>query len=196
MITQQNLYWHNPSIAKKDREALLGQKGALIWLTGLSASGKSTLANAAALSLHRQGKLTFVLDGDNIRQGLNKNLGFSPGDREENIRRIAELGKLFTDAGIITFTAFISPYQKDRELARHIVAPGRFIEVYVDASVETCEQRDPKGLYKKARSGKLAEFTGITAPYEPPLNPELHLDANNTTIDQGRDRILSVLNSL
>lgn len=195
MITEHNLYWHNTSISKEDREKLLGQKGTLIWFTGLSASGKSTLANATALSLHRQGKLTFVLDGDNIRQGLNKNLGFSPGDRQENIRRIAELGKLFSDAGIITLTAFISPYQKDRDLARQLMAKQRFVEIYVDASVETCEKRDPKGLYKKAREGKIGEFTGITAPYEPPANPELHLDANTITIDQGRDQILAFLKS-
>ncbi len=188
-----HLFWHDASVTQSDREALLGQKGALIWFTGLSASGKSTLANATALALHRQNKLTFVLDGDNIRQGLNKNLGFSPEDREENIRRIAELGRLFTHAGVITLTAFISPYQKDRDLARHLIAPDRFIEVHVDAAIQTCEQRDQKGLYKKARAGEIAEFTGITAPYEVPSNPEIHLDADTLTIEQGRDRILAFL---
>lgn len=190
----KNLYWHDASISNMDRETLLGQKGVLIWFTGLSASGKSTLANATALALHQKSKLTFVLDGDNIRQGLNKNLGFSPEDREENIRRIAELGKLFIDAGIITMTAFISPYRKDRDLARNLVAPDRFIEVYVDATVQTCEKRDPKGLYKKAREGKIAEFTGITAPYEVPSKPEIHLNANILTVEQGRDQILLFLN--
>lgn len=188
-----HLFWHDASVTNKAREALLGQKGALIWFTGLSASGKSTLANALALALHRENKLTFVLDGDNIRQGLNKNLGFSPEDRKENIRRIAQVGKLFTDAGVITLTAFISPYQKDRNLARSLVAPGRFIEVYVDASVPTCEHRDPKGLYKKARSGELPEFTGITAPYETPSHPEIHLDADTLTIEQEKDLIMNFL---
>ena len=193
MNKEQNLYWHDASVSRDEREALLGQKGVLLWFTGLSSSGKSTLANATALALHQQGKLTFVLDGDNIRQGLNRNLGFSPGDREENIRRIAEVAKLFTDAGVITMTAFISPYRKDRDLARQLIAPDRFIEVYVDASVHTCEKRDQKGLYKKARAGEIREFTGISAPYDPPLNPEIHLDANTITIDQGRDQILAFL---
>ena len=193
MNQTKNLYWHDTSVSNADRESLLGQKGVLIWLTGLSASGKSTLANATALALHQQSKLTFVLDGDNVRQGLNKNLGFSPEDREENIRRIAEMGKLFTEAGIITMTAFISPYRKDRDLARTLLAPDRFVEVYVDASVQTCEERDPKGLYKKARAGKIAEFTGITAPYEPPSNPEVHVDANILTVEQERDQLLKFL---
>ena len=193
MNTEQNLYWHKASVSSLDREALLGQKGILIWFTGLSASGKSTLANATALALHRNRKLTFVLDGDNIRQGLNKNLGFSPRDREENIRRIAQVGKLFADAGVIVLTAFISPYRRDRDLARQLMAPGRFIEVHVDALVQTCEKRDPKGLYQKARTGEIAEFTGITAPYEPPENPEIRIDANTLTIDQGRDQILTFL---
>lgn len=189
----KNLYWHDASVTTADRETLIGQKGTLIWFTGLSASGKSSLANATALALHQQNKLTYVLDGDNIRQGLNKNLGFSPEDREENIRRIAELGKLFTDAGIITLTAFISPYQKDRDLARNLVPPDRFIEIYVDASIQTCETRDQKGLYKKARAGEIADFTGITAPYEAPLNPEIHLDTDTLTVEQGRNQIMDFL---
>ncbi len=193
MSSEQHLYWHTASVSNLDREALLGQKGAMIWFTGLSASGKSTLANATALALHGYRKLTFVLDGDNIRQGLNQNLGFSPGDREENIRRIAHVGKLFTDAGIIVLTAFISPYQKDRDLARILTAPGRFIEVHVDASVPTCENRDQKGLYQKARAGEIPEFTGVSAPYEAPENPEIRIDANSLTIDQGRDQILAFL---
>lgn len=191
--TDENLHWHDISVSKADRENLLGQKGMIIWFTGLSASGKSTLANHTALMLHKLGKLTYVLDGDNIRHGLNKNLGFSPRDREENIRRISEVGKLFTDAGIITLTAFISPYRKDRDAARRLMEKDRFIEVFVDASIDTCEKRDHKGLYQKARMGQIPDFTGISAPYEPPRNPEIHLKADTLTIQQETDEILSFL---
>jgi adenylylsulfate kinase len=178
-----NITWHEHQVNREEREELLKQKGVLLWFTGLSACGKSTVANEVTHQLHKAGKLTYVLDGDNIRHGLNKNLGFSPTDREENIRRISEVGKLFVDSGIITTTAFISPYRKDRDYAREIM-PGRFIEVYVKASVETCEQRDPKGLYKKARSGEIPQFTGISAPYEEPLKAEIVLDADNMTIEE------------
>jgi adenylylsulfate kinase len=188
-----NITWHQHTISRKDRETLLSQKGVLIWFTGLSASGKSTVANEVTYKLHQMGKLTYVLDGDNIRHGLNKNLGFSPEDREENIRRISEVGNLFADAGLITTTAFISPYRKDRDFARQLLGDGRFIEVFVKASVETCEKRDPKGLYQKAKNGEIKEFTGISAPYEEPLKPEIVLDADTMTIEEEVEAVLDYL---
>jgi adenylylsulfate kinase len=188
-----NITWHEHKVSREEREALLKQKGVLIWFTGLSASGKSTVANEVTHQLHRIGKLTYVLDGDNIRHGLNKNLGFSPEDREENIRRISEVGNLFADAGIITTTAFISPYRKDRDFARQLLGDGRFIEVFVKASIDTCEQRDPKGLYKKAKNGEIKEFTGISAPYEEPLHPEIVLDADTMSIEEEVESVLNFL---
>ncbi|MCP5047861.1 MAG: adenylyl-sulfate kinase [bacterium] len=188
-----NITWHEHLVNREEREGLLKQKGVLLWFTGLSASGKSTVANEVTYRLHQMGKLTYVLDGDNVRHGLNKNLGFSPEDREENIRRIGEVGKLFSDAGLITTTAFISPYLKDRDLARQLLDDGRFVEIYVKASVEICEQRDPKGLYKKARSGEIKGFTGISAPYEEPLKPEITLDADNQTIEEEVQTVLDWL---
>jgi adenylylsulfate kinase len=179
-----NITWHEHKVTREERESLIKQKGVLLWFTGLSASGKSTIANEVVHQLHEMGKLTYVLDGDNIRHGLNKNLGFSPEDREENIRRISEVGNLFADAGLVTTTAFISPYRKDRDFARELLGNGRFIEVYVKASIETCESRDPKGLYQKAKSGEIKEFTGISAPYEEPLNAEIILDADTMTIEE------------
>jgi adenylylsulfate kinase len=173
-----NITWHGGQIGRREREQLLGQRGATVWLTGLSGSGKSTIAVAAEAELVKRGKLAYVLDGDNVRHGLNKNLGFSPADRTENIRRIAEVAKLFTDCGVLAFTSFISPYRADRAAARALFAGGDFIEVYVAADVATCEGRDPKGLYKQARAGKIPEFTGISAPYEAPEKPELVLDTS------------------
>jgi len=190
-----NVVWHEHLVKREDREKLLKQKGTLLWFTGLSASGKSTIANEVASRLFKSGKLTYVLDGDNVRHGLNKNLGFSPEDREENIRRISEVGNLFVDSGIITTTAFISPYRKDRDYAREILGEGKFIEIFVKASIETCEARDPKGLYKKAKSGEIKEFTGISAPYEEPLNPEIILDADNQTIEEEVESVLSYLSN-
>lgn len=187
-----NITWHEHNVSREEREELLKQKGVLLWFTGLSACGKSTVANEVTYRLHKMGKLTYVLDGDNIRHGLNKNLGFSPADREENIRRISEVGKLFVDAGLVTTTAFISPYRKDRDYAREIMA-DRFIEVYVNASVEICEQRDPKGLYKKARAGEIPEFTGISAPYEEPLKAEIVLDADNMSIEEEVEMVINYL---
>lgn len=174
-----NITWHEGHVDRAARYAMLKQAGATIWLTGLSGSGKSTIAYTTEHALVQQGRLAYVLDGDNIRHGLNKNLGFSPADRTENIRRIGEVAKLFADTGVITFTSFISPYRADRDLCRklHEEAKLPFIEVYVQASVEVCETRDPKGLYKKARAGELKEFTGISAPYEEPLKPEITLDS-------------------
>lgn len=186
MTTQKatNITWHDGAITSADRERLLNQKGAVLWFTGLSGSGKSTLANAVEEKLFEMGHLTFILDGDNIRHGLNKNLGFSPEDREENIRRIGEVSKLFCDAGVITMTAFISPYRADRDKARALVAEGRFMEIYVKVPLDIAEQRDPKGLYKKARTGEIKEFTGISAPYEEPVNAELIVETGKKSLEE------------
>jgi len=188
-----HITWHDHTVTRLDREKLLGQSGALLWFTGLSASGKSTVANALTCRLHQMSKLTYVLDGDNIRHGLNKNLGFSPEDRKENIRRIAEVGRLFVDAGLITTTAFISPYREDRDAARALIGPERFIEIFVKASLDTCQQRDPKGLYEKAKRGEIKEFTGISAPYEEPLNPEIILDADQLTVEEEVEQVIRYL---
>lgn len=173
-----NITWHHGHVERKHRFALLKQGGATVWFTGLSGSGKSTIAYTVEHALVERGHLAYVLDGDNIRHGLNRNLGFSPEDRTENIRRIGEVAKLFADTGVLTFTSFISPYRADRDLVRqqHVEGNLPFIEVYVRASLDTCEERDPKGLYKKARAGEIPEFTGISAPYEEPLKPELVLE--------------------
>ena len=189
-----NITWHQGAITKKDRERLLNQKGVVIWFTGLSGSGKSTLAHAIEERLFETGHLSFVLDGDNIRHGLNKNLGFSPQDREENIRRIGEVARLFAQAGMITMTAFISPYRIDRDKARALLGDGEFIEVFVKVPLEVAEERDPKGLYKKARSGEVKEFTGISAPYEEPSSPELVIDTSKFDLAQSTEMVLSYLN--
>jgi len=188
-----NITWHEGAITKQDRERLLQQKGVVIWFTGLPSSGKSTIALAVEEKLFERGHLSFVLDGDNIRHGLNKNLGFSPEDREENIRRIGEMAKLFADSGLIAMTAFISPYREDRDKARALLEDGKFIEVFVEVPLEVAEQRDPKGLYKKAREGIIPEFTGISAPYEEPLKPELVIDTSKLDLAQSRDKVISYL---
>jgi adenylylsulfate kinase len=188
-----NITWHQSALSKPEREHLLKQKGVVIWFTGLSGSGKSTLALAVEEVLYKRGHLSYVLDGDNIRHGLNKNLGFSPEDREENIRRIGEVSKLFADAGLLTMTAFISPYRKDRDLARQLLKDGEFIEVYMTVPLEVAEQRDPKGLYKKARAGEIKEFTGISAPYEEPTNPELTIDTSKLDLEQSRNKVIQYL---
>ncbi len=188
-----NITWHDGAITKPDRERVLRQKGVVIWFTGLSSSGKSTIARAVEERLFERGRLSYVLDGDNIRHGLNKNLGFSPEDREENIRRIGEVAKLFADAGFITMTAFISPYRKDRDRNRELLKKGEFIEVFVKVSLSVAEERDPKGLYKKARSGEIKDFTGISAPYEEPLNPELILDTDKLDITQCQNAVIHYL---
>ena len=190
-----NITWHESQVGRADREKLLGQKGATIWLTGLSGSGKSTIAVAAEQALIQRGRLAYVLDGDNVRHGLNKNLGFSPEDRTENIRRIGEVAKLFTDAGVIVFSSFISPYRADRDAVREIMGAGDFIEVHVDASVETCEGRDVKGLYAKARAGEIPEFTGISAPYEAPEKPELVVDTNGQSVEESVAAVVAYLES-
>ncbi len=188
-----NITWHGGQIGRAEREKVLGQKGATIWLTGLSGSGKSTVAVAVEAELVNRGRLAYVLDGDNVRHGLNKNLGFSPEDRTENIRRIGEVSKLFTDSGVLVFTSFISPYRADRDQARELFDKGDFIEVYVKADVATCEERDPKGLYKKARAGEIPEFTGISAPYEEPNDPELVVDTAGQTVEESVSTLVSYL---
>lgn len=195
-MTQQkasNITWHHAAITPEDRRKLLGHGGAVLWFTGLPSSGKSTLACAVESMLFSRGCLTFVLDGDNVRHGLNKNLGFSPADREENIRRIGEVAKLFADAGVIAMTAFISPYLRDREMARKLLPPGKFIEIYVRCPVEECEKRDPKGLYKKARAGQIKEFTGVDAPYEAPASPEITVDTATQDVEKAAAGIISYL---
>lgn len=184
-----NITWHEGNIRKSDRERMNRQKGICLWFTGLSGSGKSVVANEVQNLLFERGHLTYVLDGDNIRHGLNKDLGFSPEDRTENIRRIGEVAKLFADAGIVTMTAFISPYREDRDQVRSLMNDGEFIEVYVKCDLDVCEQRDPKGLYKKARAGEIPNFTGISAPYEEPQNPELVVDTSvehDVTVNAGK----------
>lgn len=188
-----NITWHHGKITKDDRIKLLRQKGVTIWLTGLSGSGKSTIAVELEHALIENKHQAYILDGDNIRHGLNKNLGFSPEDRSENIRRIGEVAKLFTDANMITITAFISPYRQDRDNARKLLKDGEFIEVYIKCPIDVCEQRDTKGLYKKARAGEVKEFTGISAPYEEPLNPELTIDTSTMTVNESTMAILQHL---
>ena len=190
-----NVTWHSHSVTQDERCKLMGHKGCVLWFTGLSACGKSTIANAVDRKLHDAGVHTTVLDGDNIRLGLNKNLRFSAEDRAENIRRIGEVAKLFADAGIVAATAFISPYRADRDKVRALMGAGGFVEIYVNASLETCEARDPKGLYKKARAGEIPDFTGISAPYEAPEKPELVLDANIKGIDELSSEVIAYLQS-
>ena len=187
-----NLTWHEGEVTRAQRGQLLGQKGATIWFTGLSGSGKSTVAVALESVLHAQGRLVYRLDGDNVRLGINKNLGFSAEDRTENIRRIGEVAKLFNDAGVIALTAFISPYRADRDAARAISGDS-FVEIYVQCAIEECERRDVKGLYKKARAGEIKEFTGISAPYEEPLKPEVTIDTAKQSIDECVIAILQYL---
>ncbi|WP_019119855.1 adenylyl-sulfate kinase [Brevibacillus massiliensis] len=191
--TVPHLVWHPAAVTKHDRQRLYGHKSCVLWFTGLSGAGKSTLANAVEQQLHERGLHSYVLDGDNIRQGLNRGLGFTPEDRKENIRRIAEVAKLFVDAGVITLTAFISPYREDRELARGLLEPGEFVEIYVRCPLEECERRDPKGLYKKARSGEIGEFTGITSPYEEPAAPELVIESGAMSVEESVRLILAYL---
>ena len=185
-----NIVWHPGAVTRADRESLNGHRGCIVWLTGLSGSGKSTIAVDLEKRLAERGARTYILDGDNIRHGLNKNLGFSPADRTENIRRIGEVAKLFTDAGMVALTAFISPYREDRDQVRKIMGDGDFIEIHVDCPVEVCEQRDVKGLYKKARAGEIKEFTGISAPYEVPQKPELTIHSDRLSVGDAVETIL------
>ncbi|GEC92235.1 adenylyl-sulfate kinase [Brevibacillus brevis] len=188
-----NIVWHPTTVNKQDRQKRAGHKSCVLWFTGLSGAGKSTLANAVEHELHQRGLASYVLDGDNIRHGLNHGLGFGAEDRRENIRRISEVAKLFVDAGVITLTAFISPYREDRELARNLVEAGEFIEVYVKCSLEECERRDVKGLYQKARSGEIDQFTGISAPYEEPVQAELVIESDKQTIEEAVQIVLTYL---
>ena len=192
-MKSQNIVWHKAQITKHDRHRLNGHKSAILWFTGFSGAGKSSLSVAVEKELHKRGIRTYVLDGDNIRHGLNSNLGFTPEDRTENIRRIGEVSKLFVDAGVMTLTAFISPYREDRNMVREMVDDMEFLEIYVKCTLEECEKRDPKGLYKKARNGEIKGFTGIDAPYEAPVNPELVVETDKETL---RESVAAVLNFL
>ena len=189
----KNIKWHNLTIDRNKLERMRGHKGMVIWFTGLSGSGKSTLANAVSESLHFDGLSTYVLDGDNIRHGLCKDLGFSDKDREENIRRIGEVANLFMNAGIITITAFVSPFISDRNKVRKISGSKDFIEVYCSADINVCESRDTKGLYKKARLGEIKEFTGISSPYEAPKNPEIVVDTGSLDLTDSVEKVINYL---
>lgn len=171
----RNISFHRPAIKRKDREEMGGHRSIVLWFTGLSGSGKSTLAHAVEERLHKMGCRTYVFDGDNVRHGLCSDLGFSPGDRAENVRRIGEMARLFVDAGLIVLTAFISPFRKDRQWVKELVGAGDFVEIYCDCGIEICEKRDVKGIYERAKKGEVPDFTGISSPYEPPENPDLHL---------------------
>lgn len=193
MSTSTNITWHDSEVTKAERQERNGHKSVVIWFTGLSGSGKSTVSVALEKALFEQKITSYRLDGDNIRHGLNKNLGFSPEDRKENIRRIGEVGKLMVDAGVVTMTAFISPYEEDRNIVRDILEDEEFIEVYTKCSLDECEARDPKGLYKKARSGEIKEFTGINAPYEEPSNPEIIIDTEQHSVEEAVEEIVAYL---
>jgi len=188
-----DVVWHNASVSHDDHVQLNGHKAAVLWFTGLSGSGKSTVANAVDLMLHQQGVKTYVLDGDNVRHGLNGDLGFSDLDRVENIRRVSEVAKLFADAGLLVSTAFISPFISDREMVRKQLPNQQFIEVFIDTPLEVCESRDPKGLYKKARAGEIKNFTGIDSAYESPVNPEVHVKTANKSIQACAEQVIEYL---
>lgn len=192
-MKSKNITWHKSKISKQDREKSGKNKGVVIWLTGLPSSGKSTTAVELNALLSQRGINSYILDGDNIRHGLNKDLGFSPQDRKENIRRISEVAKLFADSGFLVITAFISPYRKDRNRARNILNKGDFIEVFIKADISVCAERDPKGLYKKAQQGQIKEFTGVSAPYEEPENPELVIDTEKLSKQESAEYVLRYL---
>lgn len=188
-----NIVWHYNQITREDRYRLNRHRSCVLWFTGLSGAGKSTLSTAVEKELFKSGIRSYVLDGDNVRHGLNNNLGFSPEDRKENIRRIGEVSKLFVDAGLFALSAFISPYREDREMVRSRFAEGEFIEIYVKCSLEECEKRDPKGLYKKARNGEISNFTGISAPYEEPEQAELVIETDKQSIEQSVSQVMNYL---
>ena len=189
----ENLTWHIGEVDREARAAAHGHRGAVLWFTGLSGSGKSTIGHRVERMLIERGAFAYVLDGDNVRHGLNSDLGFAAEDRVENIRRIGEVARLFADAGALVLSAFISPYRKDRDRVRGLVGPGEFIEVFVDTPLEICEARDPKGLYKKARAGEISNFTGLDAPYEVPENPEVHLQTANLSVDAAAAQVIRYL---
>ena len=192
-MLNENIVWHDHHVTKEERATLKHQKPCILWFTGLSGSGKSTVANAVESQLLDLEKHTYLLDGDNVRMGLNKGLTFSDEDRVENIRRIGEVSKLFVDAGTIVLTAFISPFQKERDVVRALVAEGEFIEVFIDTPLDVCESRDPKGLYEKARKGEIPNFTGISSPYEAPVNPEIHVKTAAHTVEESAVQIVAYL---
>lgn len=189
----ENIVWHDQCVTKEKRAELMQQKPCILWFTGLSGSGKSTIANAVEEKLYRNGNFTYLLDGDNVRHGLNKDLGFDDTSRVENIRRVGEVSKLFVDSGQIVLTAFISPFVSDREIVRSLVEDVEFIEVFIDTPLAVCEARDPKGLYKKARTGEIKNFTGIDSPYEAPGSPEIHIINDNIGIESACEQIISYL---
>ena len=191
-MKNNNIVWHDHQLNKEERSAMKAQKPCILWFTGLSGSGKSTIANAVEVKLANLKRHTYLLDGDNVRHGLNKDLGFSDTDRVENIRRIGEVSNLFADAGIIVLSAFISPFREDREIVRTLANEGEFIEVFIDTPLEVCEQRDPKGLYVKARKGEIPDFTGISSPYEVPEKPEIHIKGE-PSIEESADIIVNYL---
>ena len=192
-MPSDDIIWHNTTLHKMQRAGIKNQTPCVLWLTGLSASGKSSLANALELELYKRGFHTYLLDGDNVRLGLNKDLGFDEDSRIEKIRRIGELCKLFIDSGLIVLTAFISPFQSDRDMARSLLEADEFVEIFVDVPLSICEQRDPKGLYKKARDGEIKNFTGITSPYEIPSNPEIHLKNFNVELQSNVEIVMQYL---
>jgi adenylylsulfate kinase len=193
MTKANNITWHQSTVSKRDRQLINGHKSCVLWFTGLSGSGKSTLANAVDHELYKQGISSYVLDGDNIRHGLNKDLSFGNNDRKENIRRIGEVAKLFVDSGLIVSSAFISPFREDRAMVRSMFEQQEFIEIFLNCPIQVCESRDPKGLYKKARQGEITDFTGITSPYEIPDHPEIIIETNYTSVEQSIVQILSYL---
>lgn len=193
MRKSSHITWHHATVTKENRHQLNGHRSCVLWFTGLSGSGKSTLANAVDKALHQQNFRSYVLDGDNIRHGLNNDLSFGKEDRKENIRRIGEVAKLFVDSGQIVSSAFISPFREDRQLVRKMFAEGEFIEIYLNCPIQICEYRDPKGLYRKARKGEIPEFTGISSPYEIPHHPEIIIDTDKLTIEQSVNTVLSYL---
>ncbi|QRZ94024.1 adenylyl-sulfate kinase [Bacillus subtilis] len=193
MTHNPNIIWHPAAISKSDRQSLNGHKSCVLWFTGLSGSGKSVLANAVDEKLYRRGIQSYVLDGDNIRHGLNKDLGFQTRDRIENIRRIGEVAKLFVDSGQMILTAFISPFREDRDMVRALFPKDEFFEIYVKCPLHVCEQRDPKGLYKKARNGEIKHFTGIDSPYEAPISPDFIIESDQISISDGADLIINEL---
>jgi len=193
MSNNENIVWHNHHVTKTERSELKLQKPCILWFTGLSGSGKSTIANAVESKLLELKKHTYLLDGDNIRMGLNRGLGFSDEDRVENIRRIGEVAKLFVDSGCIVLSAFISPFIADREQVRKLLEDDEFIEIFVDTPLDVCETRDPKGLYKKARTGEIANFTGISSPYEAPTNPQIHINNDGITVQNATTKVIEYL---
>jgi len=193
MSNNENIVWHDHHVTKQERSSLKQQKPCILWFTGLSGSGKSTVANTVESKLLELQKHTYLLDGDNIRMGLNKGLTFSDEDRVENIRRIGEVSKLFVDSGLIVLTAFISPFQEDRDMVRGLMETSEFIEVYIDTPLEVCESRDPKGLYQKARNGDIPNFTGISSPYEAPNKAEIHIKTDTMSIEECTDKVVKYL---